>query len=253
LNQELTLRAGLEAGGAPVIWERALREAWPVIQTVAPPGSRILEVGYGDGRLTCYLARELGWRVVGLEVSRRAQEQARQAAREFGVAHLVEFLWGEPAATFKHRGQYDVMFIKTVLYNAPDLAEYGRWLDWIVSVLRPGGILVNFETGRGNALTRAYRRLRRRDYVGCCLYTRRVEALYEARFDIIHRRYYGGVSQFLAPLPPLYSLAARLEEGLRPRQADNSFIVAIIARLPLCGGKLPAAAGAPPGPEGLRK
>jgi hypothetical protein len=77
-----------------------------------------------------------------------------------------------------------------------------------------------------------YRTLRRRSYTRLCLYTSRVEALYNTRFDIIERRYYGGLSQFAAPAPPLYRLAARLEEALSPRQADNCFMVSIIARRP---------------------
>jgi hypothetical protein len=128
--------------------------------------------------------------------------------------------------------QYDAVFIKTVLYNSTSLGEYERWLDWILSVLRPGGVFINFETGRGNALTRYYRRMRRRSYTDSLLYTSQVEALYDARFEIIDRRYYGGWSQFLAPVPLFYHLAVRLEGSLRPRQADNSFIVSLIARRP---------------------
>ncbi len=81
-------------------------------------------------------------------------------------------------------------------------------------------------------MTQCYCRLRRRSYTDLCLYTRQVEALYDARFEIIERRYYGGLSQFLAPVPSFYRLAARIEEALRPRQADNCFIAAIIARRP---------------------
>ena len=77
-----------------------------------------------------------------------------------------------------------------------------------------------------------YRRLRRREYTDLCLYTSQVEALYEARFEILERRYYGGLSQFLAPMPALYFMASRLEEALRSRQADNSFIISVIARRP---------------------
>jgi hypothetical protein len=138
----------------------------------------------------------------------------------------------QPGEIFQHRGHYDAVFIKTVLYLAETLEEYGRWLDWAASVLRPGGVFINFATGRANALTQWYRRLWGRAYTDLSLYTSRVEALYDARFEIIDRRYYGGWSQFLAPVPPLYYLTARLEEGLRSRRADNCFIAAIIARQP---------------------
>ncbi|MGQ9688638.1 MAG: SAM-dependent methyltransferase [Desulfobaccales bacterium] len=226
------LYAGLTAGGAPVMWERAVREALPSIRELAPPESQVLELGYGDGLLTCYMCRELGWRVVGLEVDQEGQRLAQEHAQQFGLSDRLEFRCLEPGEVFNQRGQYDAVFIKTVLYLSETLEEYGRWLDWILTVLRPGGVFINFETGRSNSLTQLYRTLRRRSYTRLCLYDRRVEGLYDERFAILERRYYGGLSQFAAPLPPLYRLAACVEERWRPRQADNCFIVSIIARRP---------------------
>jgi cyclopropane fatty-acyl-phospholipid synthase-like methyltransferase len=214
------------------MWQRVLQEALPQMRELLPPGSRVLEVGYGDGLLTCYLGRELGWQVVGLEIDRQAQQLAQRHARQYGLSDRLEFLWVEPQAVFQHRGEYDGVFIKTVLYNSANLEEYARWLDWILTVIKPGGTFVNFKSGRANALTQWYRRLRRRSYADLCLYSGQVEALYDARFEIIKRHYYGGFSQFLAPVPALYAMAARLEEALRPGHADNSFIISIIARRP---------------------
>jgi cyclopropane fatty-acyl-phospholipid synthase-like methyltransferase len=215
------------------MWERALREALPAMRELLPPGSRVLEVGYGDGLLTCYLCQELGWRVIGLEVSPEAQQLAEEQARQSGLSDYLDLRCGDAAEVFRHRGQYDGVFIKTVLYNSPNLGVYARWLDWILSVLKPGGVFINFATGRANALTQLYRRLRRRAYTDLCLYTSQVEALYEARFEIIERRYYGGLSQFLASVPALYFPASRLEEARRSRHADNSFIMSVIARRPV--------------------
>lgn len=229
----MVLHQGLRAGGAPPMWERAVREILPLARELAPAGSRVLEVGYGDGLLTCYLCRELGWRVIGLEVDREAQRLAQKHARQYGLNDHLEFRSCAPEETRQHTGQYDAVFIKTVLYNSPDLEEYGRWLDWILSVLRPGGAFIKFATGRANLLTQWYRRLRGREYADLCLYTSHVEALYNARFEILDRHYYGGMSQFLAPIPPLYWIASRIEETLRPRHANNSFLVSIIARRPI--------------------
>lgn len=223
---------GLIAGGAPVMWEMVMREALPSMRGLVPQRARVLEVGYGDGLLTCYLGQELGWRVVGLEVDQEMQRQAQEHARQYGLYDRLEFRCLEPEEVLQHVGQYDAVFIKTVLYLSENLEEYARWLDWVLLMLRPGGVFINFETGRANVLTQLYRRLRRRSYTDLCLYTRQVEALYDARFEIIERRYYGGFSQFLAPLPFLYPLAARIEEALRPRQANNCFIASIIARRP---------------------
>ena len=229
----MTLRTALAPGGGRVMWERAVREVLPTIKNLVQPGSMVFEIGYGNGLLSCYFCQELGWRMVGVEIDREAQQNAELHAREYGLTERIDFLCGDPEEAYRQRGQFDAVFIKTVLYHAKSLEEYGQWLDRIVPVLRPGGILINFETGKANALTQCYRRLRRRSYTDLCLYTRQVEVLYEARFDIIERRYYGGLSQFLTPLPFIYTMAACLEENLRPRHADNCFIASIIARRPL--------------------
>jgi hypothetical protein len=93
-------------------------------------------------------------------------------------------------------------------------------------------VLINFETGRANGFTQWYRRIRRRPYSHLSLYTGEVERLYDARFEILYRRYYGGWSQFFAPVAALYKLAYRVEEAIKPRNADNCFVVAMIGRKP---------------------
>lgn len=226
------LRAGLEAGRAVPMWEQAVGNAIPSLRNIVPPGSRVLEVGYGDGLLTCYLCRELGWQVTGLDVHQGAKQSAERHAKQFGLEGRVEFLHGTPEETLSHVGQYDAVFIKTVLLYSSNLEEYARWLDWILSVLRPGGVFINFETGRANGLTQYYRRKRRRGYADLCLYTSQVEALYDSRFEIIDRRYYGGWSQFFVDIPLCYLITARIEEKISPRKASNCFIVAIIAQRP---------------------
>jgi len=230
-----TLRAGLEAGGAPALWERVVRSALPAMRRNLPEGSSVLEIGYGDGLLSCFLGRELGWNILGLDVRPEARTQAAANAERFGLGGRTKFLAVDPAETRHHTGSYDGVFIKTVLYSSRDLDEYSAWLDWIGSVLKPGGILVDFESGRANALMQAYRRLRRREYTDLCLYTGEVEPLYDERFEILERRYYAGWSQFFAPVPGLRGFAVKVEETLARRNADNCFIVSIIARRPAAG------------------
>ena len=230
MKKQLFLRAGLEAGGAPVMWERVLRDQLEEMHAYVPSGSLVLEVGYGDGLLSCYLCRELGWQIVGLDVDPDALACAIRYANEHGMTVSIDFRCCELYETRKHEGQYDAVFIKTVLYSSQTLEEYGQWLNWILSVLKPGGVLINFETGRANAFTQWYRRKRGRAYSGFRLYTAEVETLYDARFEILFRRYYGGWSQFFAPIFLLYRIAYRIEEAITPRNADNCFIVSMIGR-----------------------
>jgi len=224
------LKMGLKAGGAPRMWKRIIRHSIPHIKQLVLPGSQILEVGYGDGLLSCYLVQKLGWYLTGFDISPEAHETAIKNAKRFGLEDRAEFRFCSPEETWQHCGRYDAVFIKTVLYSSPNLAEYGRRLDWIISVLRPGGVLINFETGRANYLVNIYRRIRRREYTNLCLYTSEVEALYNARFDIVFRRYYGGWSQFAAPIKGVYNFMVLLEESFRPRGPDNCFAVSIIAK-----------------------
>jgi ubiquinone/menaquinone biosynthesis C-methylase UbiE len=231
----MSLKAGLLAGGAPVMWERAVRDVLPLMKEHAPAGNRVLEIGYGDGLLTFYLCRELGWKVVGLDIDPNAKRHAAEHARQFGLSDRIEFRCCAPEDTQKHEGQYDAVFIKTVLYNSPDVTEYEQWLNWILSVLKPGGVLINFETGKANGFTQWYRRIRGRSYVDLTLYTGEVERLYDSRFEILYRRYYGGWSQFFAPVGPLYKLAYRIEEAIKPRDANNCFVVAMIGKKPKVG------------------
>ena len=212
------------------MWERVVRDVLPTMRRLVPAGSRVLEIGYGDGLLTCYLCCELGWSVRGLDIVPEARIKATENACRLGVGHAVRFTCCKPEETWQHEDEYDAVFIKTVLYNAPNLKEYGRWLDRILSVLKPGGVLINFETGRANRFVQIYRKLRRREYSDYLLYNSEIEPLYDAGLHIIERRYYGGWSQFLTPISWLYKVAYRVEESIAPRHADNCFAVSIIAR-----------------------
>lgn len=224
------LEQGFAAGGAPTMWKRAFCEMLPGIRGAIPPGSNVLEVGYGDGVLSCFLAKELKWKVTGLDISKELQLKASSYALATGVTDRVDFQYCPPEKTREHSGQYDAVFIKTVLYGSKDQEEYCAWLDWILSVLKPSGVFANFETGRANNLTQIYRRLRKRPYTDLSLYTRRIEELYDSRFEILERRYYGGVSQFFSPSGSLYGVASKVEEFIRPGNADNCFIVGMLAR-----------------------
>lgn len=230
VQNKLLLLEGLQAGGAVVMWEQILLDALSEMKRLVPEGSNVFEVGYGDGLLSCFLVKELGWNIVGIEISSEAHKKAMQNAFYFNLQDKIKFLFCKPDETHKHQGQYDAVFVKTVLYYSKDLQEYSKWLDWINSVLKPKGILINFETGRGNWFVQLYRKLRGRQYANWCLYKKDIESLYDEKFDILYRRYYGGLSQFVAPIPFLYKILEKVESTVCARNANNCFAVAIIGR-----------------------
>lgn len=53
------------------------------------PSDVLYDVGCGDGRLVVHAAQAHGIRAVGIEVDRDRVLQARRAAQDAGVAHLV--------------------------------------------------------------------------------------------------------------------------------------------------------------------
>ena len=69
-------------------------------------GTSVLDVGSGTGGPACYLARNLGCRVLGVDVSMVGHAQAETRARENGLSHLATFRHGDihalefPSATF---------------------------------------------------------------------------------------------------------------------------------------------------------
>lgn len=230
MTTSVSIERGVAVTGAVAMWSRVVHLTIEKARQLLPPGSRVAEVGYGDGLLSCYLADHCGWRVTGFESSSEAYEKANRNAREAGVADRVDLRLVEPEETWRVEGKYDGVFIKTVLYQAENLSQYADWLDWVDSVLSEGGVFVNLENGKANRFTYIYRRLRGRRYADLCMYDGDIQRLYDERFDTLYRAHFGAVSQFFAPLSSLYHAIARVEERLFERTADNSYITTIVGR-----------------------
>jgi cyclopropane fatty-acyl-phospholipid synthase-like methyltransferase len=58
-------------------------------------GTPVLDIGSGTGAPACYLARELGCRVLGVDVSAVGHAQAEARARDDGLDHLAHFRLGD--------------------------------------------------------------------------------------------------------------------------------------------------------------
>src|SRR6266568_1792926 len=69
-------------------------------------GTSVLDIGSGTGGPACYLAQNLGCRVLGVDVSMGGHALAETRARENGLSHLATFRHGDihalefPSATF---------------------------------------------------------------------------------------------------------------------------------------------------------
>ena len=123
-----------------VIASRMEKESWKsLLQKKIGGGSRkILDIGAGTGFLSIMLA-ELGYRVVGIDISEEMMERAKKKAQDMGVE--AEFKPGDAENLSFETGSFDAIVNRAVLWTLPNpekaLAEWKR-------VLKPGGILCFF-------------------------------------------------------------------------------------------------------------
>jgi SAM-dependent methyltransferase len=98
---------------------------------VAPHPGRLLEIGVGRGGFLV-MARELGWAVSGVDVSRWAAEQI---ARQHGIRVMTGELWDVGLAS----ASFDVVHMSHVLEHVPDPV---RVLEEVRRVLKPDGRVI---------------------------------------------------------------------------------------------------------------
>lgn len=119
--------------------ERTERQVAFVLERLQDaPGRRLLDLACGHGRISLPLARA-GWRVTGLDLSRRSLQLAREAAERDGLD--VEWVHGdmrEPPP-----GPFDAaVSIWTAFGYFEEEADNQRVLDAVAEVLAPGGLLL---------------------------------------------------------------------------------------------------------------
>ena len=115
MNRELAIRAGLRGG------------------------DRVLDAGCGVGGSAIWLARELGARVVGVNVVPGDVERGRRYARKRNVADLVTIELQDMTRTNFPDESFDVVWAIESVCHVPDKREF---LAEARRLLKPGGRLV---------------------------------------------------------------------------------------------------------------
>ena len=100
---------------------------------------RVLEIGTANGYSALWLAQSLphDGRLISIELDRARAQIARGHFDEAGISNRANVMVGD-AAKLVHKvsGPFDVIF------NDGDKRQYLQLLDRLVTLLRPGGVLV---------------------------------------------------------------------------------------------------------------
>jgi SAM-dependent methyltransferase len=116
---------------------RPREDAFRAVAEIAPKD--VLEVGCGRGELAARIARELGSRVVALDLSERMVELTREAGVDARVGDVQQLPFEDSS--------FDCAVAAWMLYHVPDV---DRGLAELARVLRPGGRLVAVTNGERN-------------------------------------------------------------------------------------------------------
>lgn len=104
-----------------------------------PDAISVLEVGTGPGFFAILLA-EAGYRVTAIDLTPSMLEEARRNAGALG--RRIRFMEMNAQALGFRDGQFDVIISRNVTWNLPEPElAYAEW----ARVLRPGGLLLNFD------------------------------------------------------------------------------------------------------------
>lgn len=126
-----------------VRWLAALKAHLPQEGTLD-----ILDVGTGTGFFPVLLAGE-GHRVCGIDLTTAMLEEARALNREKGLD--ISFLEMDAQKLSFPDASFDAVLSRNLTWTLPDPEQaYKEWLR----VLRPGGILLNFDANYGQQIIR---------------------------------------------------------------------------------------------------
>jgi len=213
------------------IWAPAVASALDRAAALIASGSKVLEVGYNSGMMSCYMAAQYGWNIVGYDIADSSRIKAKETAQHYGLEGMTHFHVCSPDKTLSIQGDYDAVFLKSVLYHISDNAVYRNWLDWLHSIVKDGGVVIAVENGRGGVLDKVYRKtIKRSRWADFLLFDVWVEQELRQRFRHVDVRYFGRFSQFFTPFPEVCKVIQRLEERFFPANSDHCFVASIVAQ-----------------------
>jgi cyclopropane fatty-acyl-phospholipid synthase-like methyltransferase len=101
--------------------------------------TRALDLGCGKGAVSITLARELGFRVVGIDACKAFLEEAERKAAEFNVSELCQFEFGDIRKSIKAAENFDIA-VYASMGNV--LGSFDECVGKLRGTIRPGGYIV---------------------------------------------------------------------------------------------------------------
>ena len=212
------------------IWAPAVSSALDRAAAMLPSDAKVLEIGYNSGTMSCYMASRYGWNVVGYDIADSSRIKAEETALYYGLEENSDFRVCSPDETLSIKGDYDAVFLKSVLYHISDKGVYRSWLDWLHSVVKDGGVVIAVENG-GGVIDKIYRKnIKRSRWADFLLFDGWVEQKFRQRFRHVDIRYFGRFAQFFTSLPKVCRLIRTFEDRFCPPSADHCFVASVVAR-----------------------
>jgi phosphoethanolamine N-methyltransferase len=109
-----------------------------IARLVLAPGSRVLDVGCGLGGSAFVMAREFGFQVDGIDLSKNMLEIAVGKLAAHGLEAQVKFEWGD-CLELDRESHYDAVYSRDVFLHVHDKQ---RLFSVLYAALRPGGRLL---------------------------------------------------------------------------------------------------------------
>ena len=202
-----------------------------LLQPCSPQMQKFLEIGYNSGMMSCYMAAWYGWNIVGYDIADSSRIKAEATARRYELEGMTDFRVCSPDETLSIQGDYDAVFLKSVLYHISDKAVYRSWLDWLHSVVKDGGVVIAVENGMGGEIDQVYRKIiKRTRWADFLLFDGWAEQEFRQRFRDVDVRYSGRFSQFFTSLPGVCRLIRIFEDRFCPPNAEHCFVASIVAQ-----------------------
>lgn len=105
------------------------------------PDEYVLDAGCGSGLTACYLAKTIGCKIMGIDISPQMIEKAGLRAEKEGVSHLVEFKVADVCNLPFPNNHFDVVMAESITVFLDKVKVYQEFYR----VLKPEGRVADLE------------------------------------------------------------------------------------------------------------